>query len=112
MDESEFLELADATLSHIERAVEAAADAAGLDIECSRSGNVLEIELVDCGTKLIVNSQAAMQEIWVAARAGGFHYKRAQGAWLDTRGGEELFVALSRLIGDQAGVPVKLNADA
>lgn len=109
MDESEFLVLADQTLSHIERAVEAAADAADLDVECSRSGNVLEIELVDHGSKLIVNSQAAMQEIWVAARAGGFHYKWYAGAWIDTRSGEELFAALSRLIGAQAGVAIELG---
>ena len=44
MTESEFLDLADATLNAIETALEDACDASDLDVECSRSGNVLEIE--------------------------------------------------------------------
>lgn len=110
MTETEFLDLAETTLNSIERALEHAADAADLDIECSRAGNVLEIELIDTGSKIIINSQAPMQEIWVAARSGGFHYKRNGERWLDTRSGEELFAALERLVGEQAGCPIRLNA--
>ncbi len=110
MTESEFLALAETTLVDIERALETAADAAGLDIECSRAGNVLEIELIDSGAKIIVNSQAPMQEIWVAARSGGFHFRRLDGRWVDTRGSEELFAALGRLAGEQAGCALRLEA--
>jgi CyaY protein len=45
-----------------------------------------------------------MQEIWVAARAGGFHFRMIDGSWRDTRDGGELFSALSRLASAQAGV--------
>jgi CyaY protein len=45
-----------------------------------------------------------MQEIWVAARAGGFHFRMIDGSWRDTRDGGELFIALSRLASAQAGV--------
>lgn len=103
MTESEFLSVAEAVLNDIEVRIERAAEASGADIECSRSGNVLEIEFVDQGSKIIVNTQAPMQEIWVAARAGGFHYRLKEGVWLDTRGGLELFTALSGLASDQAG---------
>lgn len=109
MTESEFLALAETTLGNIERALESAADGAGLDVECSRAGNVLEIELIDSGAKIIVNSQAPMQEIWLAARSGGFHYKRIDNRWIDTRGGEELFTALGRVVGEQAGCVIQLN---
>lgn len=109
MTESEFLALAESTLGNIERALENAAEGADLDIECSRAGNVLEIELIDSGAKIIVNSQAPMQEIWVAARSGGFHYKRVDNRWVDTRGGEELFTALGRLVGEQAGCAIRLD---
>lgn len=108
MTESEFLDLAESTLDEIGSRLEQAADAAGLDIECSRAGNVLEIELIDAGTKIIVNSQTPMREIWVAARAGGFHYRRVDATWQDTRSGAELFAALGSLVSDQAGVPVSL----
>lgn len=109
MTETEFLSLADSTLVAIEAALERAASETDLDVECTRSGNVLEIEFIDNGTKIIVNSQAAMQEIWVAAKAGGFHYKQQDGQWRNTRDGSELFAALSTLSSGQAGMPVALN---
>lgn len=112
MSESEFLDLAEATLAAIERAIEQVADAGAIDIESSRSGNLIEIELVDNGSKIIVNSQAPMQEIWVAAKSGGFHYKRAADQWIDTRSGEELFSALSGLVSAQAGTAVTLKSQA
>lgn len=108
MTETEFLALAERTLSVIEASVEAAANASDVDIECSRSGNVLEIECLDNGSKVIVNSQSAMQEIWIAARSGGFHYRYQEGRWLNTRDGSEMFAALSAILGEQAGLRLQL----
>ena len=109
MSESEFLTAAEAAINAIEIGMERAAEAADVDLECSRSGNVLEIEFIDQGSKIIVNTQAAMQEIWVAARAGGFHYRMADNQqWKDTRDGSELFAALSRLASGQAGASLHL----
>ena len=106
MTESEFLAVAEAVLDHIESRIEQTADVADVDVECSRSGNVLEIEFIDQNSKIIVNTQAPMQEIWVAARSGGFHYRRTGDRWLDTRDGSELFAALSSLVSAQAGMPL------
>ena len=108
MTESEFLAVAEAVLNDIESRIERAADAADVDVECSRSGNVLEIEFIDQHSKIIVNTQAPMQEIWVAARSGGFHYRMKGDVWLDTRDGSELFTALSSLASAQAGEPLAL----
>ena len=110
MTETEFLTVAGRVLDSVEAAFERAGDAADVDVECSRSGNVLEIEFVDNGSKIIVNTQAPMQEIWVAARAGGFHYRLNEGRWLDTRDGSELYAALSRLASAQAGEPLMISA--
>lgn len=107
MTDSEFDALADATLAAIEAAVEAAAADSGADIELSRSGNVLTLELGD-GSKIVVNSQAPMRQIWVAARAGGFHFAWQDGRWRDTREGSELYAALARLLTAQGGVPLRL----
>lgn len=108
MTESEFLALADATLGAIESALERATDKHDLDVECSRSGNVLTIEFVDNGSKIIVNSQTPMQEMWVAARSGGFHYRRDGERWVNTRDGSELFATLSKVASEQGGVSVTL----
>ncbi|MBJ7310273.1 iron donor protein CyaY [Rugamonas sp. CCM 8940] len=108
MGESEFLAQAEATLSRIEAALDRLNDQDLLDVECSRSGNVLEIEFIDNGSKIIVNSQAAMRELWVAAKSGGFHYRQQDGVWRNTRDGSELFAALSALVSAQGGAAVAL----
>jgi CyaY protein len=105
MNESDFLELAEQTLDAIEHAVEAC-DA---DIEAARTGNVLTLELAD-RSKVVINSQTPMRQIWVAARSGGFHYERIGDQWLDTRDRSELFGALSRIISAQGGQPVVLTS--
>ena len=104
MSESEFLEASEATLVAVERAV----DAADTDIEASRAGNVLTLELAD-GSKVIINSQGPMQQMWVAGRSGAFHYARSGDRWLDTRDGSELFESLSRLISAQAGEAIVMR---
>ncbi|ANA33116.1 iron donor protein CyaY [Ralstonia mannitolilytica] len=109
LSESEFLALAKAELDHIESLVESAADEADADIDVTREGNVLTLEFDD-GSKIIINSQAPMQELWVAARAGGFHFRRNDGRWVDTRSGEDLYVALSRYVSQQCEVDVTLVA--
>ena len=108
MGESEFLAQAEATLNAIEAALDRLNDDDMVDVECSRSGNVLEIEFVDNGSKIIVNSQAPMQELWVAARSGGYHYKQIDGQWRNTRDNTELFTALSEMVTTQGGSPVVL----
>ena len=111
MTETEFLSVAERVLDQIEMSIERAADHADVDVECSRNGNVLELEFIANASKIIVNTQSAMQEIWVAARAGGFHFRMLEGGWRDTRDGSELFDALSRLASEQAGVLLRISAD-
>ena len=108
LSESEFLALAVKELDRIEAAVEAAADAADADIEISRTGNVMELEFEN-GSKIIINSQAPMQELWVAARSGGFHFRRDGERWVDTRSGHELYDALSGYVSQQAEVTLTLG---
>jgi len=42
-------------------------------------------------------------------RSGGFHYKRVDGQWVDTRTGKELFQALSDITTEQGGAPVVVS---
>ncbi|MYM28819.1 CyaY protein [Duganella sacchari] len=108
MGESEFLAQAEATLNAIEAKLDQLNDEDVLDVECSRSGNVLEIEFIDNGSKIIVNSQAAMQELWVASRSGGYHYRQIDGRWINTRDNTELFASLSEMVSAQGGSQVSL----
>ena len=71
---------------------------------------MLEIEFIDNGSKIIVNSQTPMAEMWIAAKSGGFHYKRVDGRWVNTRDGSELFASLSRMLSQQGGADITIAA--
>jgi CyaY protein len=103
MTESEFLALAEVALARLEAGLEAA----DLDFELG-AGGVLEIEF-DNGSQMVVNRHGSAQEIWVAAKSGGFHYRWDGAVWRDTRGGEELFTALARLCTQQAGRSITID---
>ena len=104
MDERDFETRAAQALAAIEQALEAAALDADFEL---KDGGILEIEFED-GAKILINRHAAAREIWVAARAGGFHFRWDGTAWRDTRDGSELFAALSRLVSQQLGRGVRL----
>jgi CyaY protein len=104
MDDREFNALADGALARVEAALEASG--ADIDFELA-AGGVLEIEFAD-GSKIIVNRHGVAREIWVAARAGGFHFRWDGAAWRDTRDNAELMEKLSVLASQQAGEPVRL----
>lgn len=105
MEDKEFNALADGILARIESALEASD--ADLDFELA-AGGVLEIEFAD-GSKIIVNRHGVAREIWVAARAGGFHFRWDGFLWRDTRDGAELMEKLSVLASQQAGEAVSLS---
>jgi len=105
MTDSEFEALTDAALERIEQAIEAS----GIDADLqSKAGGVLEVEF-DNGSKMVINRHGAAREIWVAAKAGGFHFRWDGSVWRDTRDGSELFAALSRLASAQGGQGVVLR---
>ena len=97
MNESDFHRAVDAVLARIEAAVEAS-DALDSDLEAG-------ILTIHCPgeSRIIVNRQTPNREIWVAARSGGFHFVFRDGAWRDTRSGEELYASLARIVASQGG---------
>ncbi|WP_027469450.1 iron donor protein CyaY [Deefgea rivuli] len=98
MTESEFLDVSDAVFAQIEMAL----DEVEFDVDTLRAGNVLEIEFED-GSKVIVNRHAANQEIWLAARSGGYHYRLKDTQWINTRGDGELYADVATAISAHAG---------
>lgn len=73
-----------------------------VDIDSQRSGGMLELTLPG-GSKIIVNTQPPLQELWLAAKAGGRHFRYVSPHWLDTRDGSEFFAVLSRELSAQSG---------
>jgi CyaY protein len=104
MTDVEFDKLSVATLERLRQALEES----GCEADVEEKGDgVLELEFDD-GSRIVVNRHRAAREIWVAARAGGFHFAWQGDAWRDTRDGGELFAAISRLVSAQGGKAVIL----
>lgn len=105
MNPSEFESLADAMLERVAQAL----DECAADCDCETKGSgVLQLEFMD-GSRVVVNRHSAAREIWVAARAGGYHFRWNGAAWVDTREGTELLAALSKLVSEQSGSAVVLR---
>ncbi|HMV00603.1 MAG TPA: iron donor protein CyaY [Rhodocyclaceae bacterium] len=104
MDDREFETRAEALLARLEAALEASP--ADLDWERVGSG-ILEIEFGD-GSKMVINRHGVGQEMWVAARSGGFHFRWDGGRWIDTRDGAPLLDRVSELLSAQAGETIRL----
>lgn len=90
------------TLARIESTVDRWLEDDVVDMDAARSGGMLTLSLPN-RSQLIVNAQPPLQEIWLAAKRGGFHFKRSvDGVWVDTRTGEEFFALLSACASEQA----------
>ncbi len=105
LTDAQYREQTDAVLARIEATVDRWLQDDVVDIDTHRTGGLLELTMSG-GSKLIVNTQPPLQELWLAARGGGFHFKFVDGAWRDTRDGAEFFVRLSEHASLQVGKPL------
>lgn len=103
MKDGEFHTLAEQQFQAIEDGIEAS----GVDIDCERQGNVLTLTFEN-KSKIIINTQAPLHQIWVATRANGFHFDYQDGVWIDNRQGNELMTLLSAACSSQADDDVEL----
>lgn len=80
--ESEFNDLVDDTLEALENALDTLEE----DVDYENAGGVLTLEFEN-GTTMVFSRQPPTKELWLASRAGGFHfvYNEAEGDWCDTR---------------------------
>jgi len=107
MNESEFREIADQTLEDIQAAI----DDSGADIDYDEIGGVLTLEFEN-SSKIIFSKQGAMNQLWMAAKSGGFHFDFDEDneCWVcDSGEKEELYKMLSRLATEQAGEEISLS---
>jgi CyaY protein len=102
LSDAEYTRRAHAALAAIETTIDRWLEDDVIDIDTHRTGGLLELSFPG-GSKIILNTQPPLQELWMAARAGGFHYRWTDGAWRDSRSGDEFFAALSAQASAQGG---------
>lgn len=108
LSDAEYHAKVHALLARIEAQVDAWLDEDVVDIDSHRTGGLLELSMPG-GSKIVINAQPPLQEIWLAARSGGYHFKWDGAHWLD-REGQEFCARLSRSASEQAGQALTFSA--
>jgi CyaY protein len=106
LSDHEYQRLSAALLAGIEAQVDRWLQDDVIDIDAARTGGLLELAFPN-GSKIIVNTQPPLQEIWLAARAGGYHFRHQGGEWIDTKDGREFYDRLNECSSAQAGKPLR-----
>ena len=104
MNDSEFIQLADQLYQKIEERIEES----GADVDYDQNGGLLTLEFEN-HTKLIINRQQPLHQVWLATLENGHHYDYNEGKWIDDRSGDEFLTFLSAAIFKQAKERVNFN---
>jgi CyaY protein len=107
LSDLEYRQITSAILSNIEATLDGWLENDDIDIDTRRSGGLLELVFPN-RTHIVLNTQPPLQELWMAAKSGGFHYRHVSGRWLD-REGKEFFETLSACASEQAGRMLKFT---
>lgn len=109
MTDLEYLDKAEQLLLAVEQSCDRLNDEVDADIDAQRVGGLVTLVFAN-RTQIVINQQKPLHEIWLAAKAGGFHYKFDGEYWKDTKGHGEFFDNLSRFASEQAGLPLIFTA--
>ena len=109
MTDTEYLDRAEALLRAIELSCDRINDDGDADIDNQRVGGMVTLTFAN-RSQIIINLQKPLQEVWMAARAGGFHYRYDGTTWSDTKGQGDFFAHLSSCATEQAGLPLTFSS--
>ncbi|MGV3591647.1 MAG: iron donor protein CyaY [Gammaproteobacteria bacterium] len=110
MTDAEFLTTYKATLAHIEECAERAIVDDDAEIDYESANDMLTLSFAD-GSVAILSRQSAIQQLWLAARSGGFHfaYDEPQARWVCTVNGRTLPDMLGEICFEQGGVRIRFE---
>ena len=108
MTDTEYHLKVDEVFNAIETAIESAIDEQDADVDINASGNVLDLTFED-GSKIVMNKQEPLHEIWLATRFGGYHFKFDGEKWFDDRSSSEFIDLLSDAIEKQSSIKIELD---
>lgn len=100
MNDSEFHQLADQLMLYIEETLDGFTGDSDIDYETN--GGVMTLTFEN-GSKIVINRQEPLHQVWLATKAGGYHFNYRDDHWYCSRSGEEFFAKLSEAVTTQAG---------
>ncbi|GAA0300385.1 iron donor protein CyaY [Psychrosphaera haliotis] len=104
MNDSQYHQLADDLLNQLQDNI----DEIDFDLDYETAGGILEV-IFPNGTKIIINKQAPLHQIWVATKFNGHHFEYKDGVWIDNRTDVELFTLLNDAGTKQAGTAISFS---
>jgi CyaY protein len=107
LSDTDYHRLTSEVMARIESTVDGLLQDDVIDIDTHRTGGLLELGFTD-GSKIVINTQPPLHELWLASRAAGYHFKYVGGAWRE-REGREFFDVLSEAASKQGGKPVRFT---
>ena len=108
MTDLEYLDRAEELLAQVERACDRINDTSDVDVDNQRVGGMVTLTFSN-RSQIVVNLQKPLQEVWLAALAGGYHFRWVDGCWQDSKGQGEFFSILSREAENQSGAPLRFT---
>ncbi|MBY0410898.1 MAG: iron donor protein CyaY [Burkholderiaceae bacterium] len=109
MTDLEFMDYAERLLLAVESHCDRINETTDADVDTQRSGNVVTITFTN-RSQIVINLQKPLQEVWLAARSGGYHFRFDGTAWQDTKGAGEFFARLSSDATTQSGLALEFVA--
>ncbi len=109
MTDLEYLDHAERLLRAVELGCDRINDTTDADIDNQRTGGMVTLSFAS-GSQIIINLQKPLQEVWMAARAGGFHYRFDGHQWMDTKGQGEFFEQLSQSASEQSDLTLRFSS--
>ena len=108
MTDLEYLDAAERLLAGVEACCDRINEDTDADIDNQRVGGMVTLTFRN-RSQIVINLQKPLQEVWLAARCGGFHYRLDGGRWMDTKGQGEFWDSLSRYASEQSGQPLRFG---
>lgn len=109
MTDLEFLDRAEQLLLAVEQSADRINDTSDADIDAQRVGGMVTLVFPN-RSQIIINLQKPLHEVWLAAKAGGFHFRLDGTQWQDTKGAGEFFERLSTYASEQSGLALAFSA--
>ena len=104
MNDSQYHEMVDEVFVTLEEAL----DECEVDIDYESAGGILTL-IFPNGTKIILNKQPPLHQIWVATKFNGHHFNFQQDQWIDERTGAEFWAFIDEAASRQAEQDVTLS---
>ena len=106
MTDQEYHQLIEDLFINLEEQV----DACEVDLDYESASGILEIIFPD-GSKIILNKQAPLHQLWVATKFNGHHFERHGDKWIDNRSGAEFWQFMNDASSKQAGSSIVWEAE-